>query len=193
MNCALRTCSPDEREYLGEDALTATSSVTCAECRKEIEAGARYVSHRWQCGGEEARADVCLVCEELRGVICAPLGKLHEVIGQKAITWEFSLETPGLEQSLTPEAWKELVSIVDCAHLRTLAAEEMRKGKSRADVSALVIRCVIARIGTADEHRLRAELRRAYPFGARTSHPHRVWRKTIRNILGPAPVQGKRG
>jgi len=55
------------------------------------------------------------------------------------------------------------------------------------DKAAPIIRDVILRVGRKDDKRLRAELRKAYPFGERALWPYKVWLSEIKKQLGAKP------
>lgn len=50
-------------------------------------------------------------------------------------------------------------------------------------ISANVIRDVIARAGTQDAEVLRREIRKAYPFGARQYWPYKAWLAEVKAQL----------
>lgn len=47
-----------------------------------------------------------------------------------------------------------------------------------------VIREVIAKVGREDEKALRKAIRDAYPFGARSNHPYKIWCDEVRRQIG---------
>ena len=55
---------------------------------------------------------------------------------------------------------------------------------SRRDYAAPIIAEVVRRIGRADITRLRAELRKAYPFGERTGWPYKAWLAEVKAQVG---------
>lgn len=48
---------------------------------------------------------------------------------------------------------------------------------------APIIHRVITEVGTADEPKLRAALREAYPFGERKHHPYKIWLDEVHRQL----------
>lgn len=55
---------------------------------------------------------------------------------------------------------------------------------NRRDAAARIIAGVIARVGRADEKRLRQALRDAYPWGERRYWPYKVWLSEIKCQIG---------
>jgi len=55
---------------------------------------------------------------------------------------------------------------------------------SRRDQAAPIIAEVVRRVGLADPTLLRSELRKAYPFGARTGWPYKAWLAEVKAQIG---------
>ena len=61
------------------------------------------------------------------------------------------------------------------------------------DISARIIRQVIAETKNADPSVRKQRLFDAYPFGERKYHPYRIWCDEIRRQLGLKPLTQKGG
>lgn len=178
-----------DREYLGEGPAVSSIGKLCGECGGRIPPGEPFTLHHWTGDAEVA---VCALCEELRRVVCAPMGKVRSVFAKLAkATGPF---LPGiLLGRFSPAGKEEMTAVLAQAwgiepgqvKYRLLVKPNM----TRAEISRAIIHAVLADVGREDDGRLRAELRAAYPFGERRQRPWRIWRREIRRILGPAPSQ----